>query len=382
MRPLLVPDNKAPRAPNNFDLIRIGMALLVVWSHSFALYQGSESSEPISRLTQGVINSGNFGVFVFFMVSGFLITQSFDRSSSPWSYLRKRLARIHPGFIVATSICAFIIIPLISHPTSYSVTEVAKTLGLNLLLQGYFVDAAPFRENPMPALNGALWSIPYEFWCYLGILGLGLVGFLKVKRRIYLLAVFAALALVRGWLEITGRKPGGGIVGIIIGWPYEWFKVLPCFMAGTLIYLYRDLIPRRLWIAVLGPVLIITIANLPIAVPWKLALIGLTFPPLLAYTVFYFGFSKQVFDAARYGDFSYGTYLYAYPIQQILIYKFGAAIPFCLFVPLAMLFSLAAGILSWHTVERWFNLSKTGEKHAYTDDRPANVTAAPEQLHR
>jgi peptidoglycan/LPS O-acetylase OafA/YrhL len=153
-------------------------------------------------------------------------------------------------------------------------------------------------------------------------------------------------------------------------------------MAGTVTYLYRDLIPRRLWIAILGPVLIVAIANLSIAMPWKLALIGLTFPPLLAYSVFYFAFSKQVLDAARYGDFSYGTYLYAYPIQQILIYNFGAKLPFWLFIPLAMLLSLAAGIVSWYFVERWFSFSKAGGKYASVGDRPVIPAAVPEQFRR
>jgi peptidoglycan/LPS O-acetylase OafA/YrhL len=379
--PLLVPGDKESRVPNNFDLIRISMAMLVVWSHSFALYRGSESTELMSRLTQGVINSGNCGVFVFFMVSGFLITQSFDRSSSPWSYLKKRIARIHPGFIVATSICAFVIVPLYSNTAAYTAGAVAKTIGLNLLLQGYFIDPAPFRQNPGPALNGALWSIPYEFWCYFGVLALGVLGFLKANRRAFILVVLILLALIRGWLELTGRKPGGGFIGLIIGWPYEWFKVLPCFLAGVLIYLYRDTIPRRLWIAVLGPMLVIAIANLPIAMPWKLSLVGLTFPPLVAYSMFYFAFSRQVFDAARYGDFSYGTYLYAFPIQQIVIARLGTAIPFWLYIPLAMLLSLAAGILSWYAVERWFSRSKAEGKHALVDAKVAIRNSVQEIPH-
>ena len=357
------------------------MAMLVVWSHSFALYKGSESTELMSRLTQGVINSGNCGVFVFFMVSGFLITQSFDRSSSPWSYLKKRVARIHPGFIAATSVCAFVIVPLYSNTAAYTAGAVAKTVGLNLLLQGYFIDPAPFRQNPGPALNGALWSIPYEFWCYLGVLALGIFGFLKLNRRALILGVLILLAIVRGWLELTGRKPGGGFIGLIIGWPYEWFKVLPCFLAGMLTYLYRDSIPRRLWIAVLGPMLVIAIANLPIAMPWKLSLVGLIFPPLVAYTVFYFAFSKQLFDASRYGDFSYGTYLYAFPIQQIVIARLGAAIPFWLYIPRAMLLSLAAGVLSWHAVERWFNRSKAEGRRPLVDAKPAMTSSVQEMPH-
>jgi peptidoglycan/LPS O-acetylase OafA/YrhL len=363
---LLIPDNPDIRAPNNFDLIRICMAMLVVWSHSFALYRGSESDEPLSLLTQEMINSGNLAVLVFFMVSGFLITQSFDRSSGPWSFLKKRIARIHPGFLVATSICAFIIIPLYSQGTAYTPGTIGKTIGLNLLLQGYFVDATPFFSNPVQAVNGSLWSIPFEFWCYLGVLALGVVGLLNLRLRSMLLCGFILLGFVRGWLELTGRKPGAGIIGEIIGWPYVWFKVLPCFLAGMLAYQYRDLLPRSLWIAILGPLLVVAAANLPLAAPWKSAILGLLFPPTVAYSLFYCAFKRQLLDAARFGDFSYGTYLYAFPIQQILRADFATSLPFWLYVPIAMLLSLTAGILSWYCVERWFLAPKSREQHAAT----------------
>jgi peptidoglycan/LPS O-acetylase OafA/YrhL len=367
---LLVPDKTHIRTPNNFDLIRMCMAMLVVWSHSFALYRGSEANEPLSLLTQGTINSGNLAVLVFFMISGFLITQSFDRSTGYWGFLKKRVARIHPGFIVATSICAFVVIPLYSRGTAYTLGTVGRTIGFNLLLQGYFPDPTPFTRNPVEALNGSLWSIPFEFWCYLGVFALGGSGFLKPRLRPFLICVFIMLALVRCWLELTGRKPGAGIIGQIIGWPYTWFRVLPCFLAGMLAYQYRDRLPRSLPIALLGPVLVVAAVNLPVSIAWKAAILGLIFPPAVAYSLFYFAFKKQLLDAARFGDFSYGTYLYAFPIQQMLRADFGTQLPFWLFIPIAMILSLAAGVLSWHCVERWFQKSTPREHRAASELLP------------
>jgi peptidoglycan/LPS O-acetylase OafA/YrhL len=340
------------------------MAMLVVWSHSFALYRGSEADEPLSLLTQGTMNSGNFAVLVFFMISGFLITQSFDRSRGYWSFLKKRIARIHPGFVVATSICAFVVIPLYSKDTVYTPLVVAKTIGLNLLLQGYFPDNSAFIHNPVHAVNGSLWSIPFEFWCYLGVLALGAAAFLKPRSRPLLLCAFIMLALVRSWLELTGRKPGGGMIGNIIGWPYTWFRVLPCFLAGILAYQYRDALPRSLAIALLGPLLTVASVNLPISIEWKSAFLAVIFPPALAYSLFYFAFKKQLLDAAKFGDFSYGTYLYAFPIQQMLRADLGTQLPFWLFIPLAMIFSLMAGVLSWYCVERWFQSTKPRQQKA------------------
>lgn len=85
---------------NNFDAIRLAMALLVVWSHSFAIHLGNESQEWIYRFTDGTVTAGTVGVMVFFMISGFLITQSYERSSSLRSYALKRIRRIYPGYML------------------------------------------------------------------------------------------------------------------------------------------------------------------------------------------------------------------------------------------------------------------------------------------
>src|SRR5262245_27727188 len=121
-RDLLITRGQGGRT-NNFDAIRLAMALLVVWSHSFALYYGSEKNEPISLLLSGAYNAGNIGVMVFFIVSGFLIPQSFSRSGSLTNYLARRARRIYPGYLVATSLCAFAVIPLFSTIRDLSLFE-------------------------------------------------------------------------------------------------------------------------------------------------------------------------------------------------------------------------------------------------------------------
>jgi peptidoglycan/LPS O-acetylase OafA/YrhL len=331
------------------------MAMLVVWSHSFALYKGSESSEPISRLTSGMFNSGNLGVYVFFIVSGFLITQSFQRSRSYWSFLQKRIARIYPGYLTAVCVCAFIIVPIYSPATVYTPSEVIKTIGFNLMLRNYFFESGPFTRNPGSSLNGSLWSIPYEFWCYLGVLALGVFRLLKPSTRTFLLSSFVVTLLIHAWLEVSGRKPGGGMVGVIIGWPYLWFKMLPCFQAGMLVHQYREKLPRAWWLMAGGVLTLIAVSDLPIALNWKSAIVATILPPVVAYAVFYFAFKRQVIDAARYGDFSYGTYLYAFPIQQMIIAQFSTRMPFGVFVVIATILSLGAGIASWYLVEQWFS---------------------------
>lgn len=332
--------------PNNFDAIRIAMALLVVWSHSFALYYGTEAFEPLSLLTAGAINAGNLGVDVFFIVSGYLITQSFERCRSPWSFLRKRIARIYPGFLVATGLCAFVLLPWYAG-THYTAATIGRTLGLNLLLQGWFVTPEPFLDNPVHAVNGALWSIPFEFWCYLGVLTVGMAGLLK--RRVFAVAALAAVIGLHVWLDETGRKPGGGVLGVIIGWPYLWSRMAPLFTAGMVTYLYREAIPRSGWIA-LG-----TLLALILSAHYSALAVDVLSPIAVAYGTFYVAFSPRTLQAARYGDFSYGTYLYAFPIQQLLVAETRLAFP--VFVAAALLLSVLAGTASWYGVERWFHRS-------------------------
>jgi peptidoglycan/LPS O-acetylase OafA/YrhL len=333
------------------------MALLVVWSHSFALYLGSEDREPLSILMNGAYNSGNLGVFVFFVISGFLICHSFLNCKNMLQFLGRRVRRIYPGYMAATMIGAFIVVPLFSSRalTDLSTLEISKVVGLNLLLQNYFPPSDVFGGK---AINGSLWSIPYEFWCYIGVAALGAVHLLS--RRAVCLAIIVLTMVVRVWLDLTGRKPGGGIVGLIIGWPYLWFSVLPCFMFGVTIYLYRDVIRRSRLFLITGLVSLVLTANLPIEPLYRKVLTDLLFPPVISYVIFHAAFSNslKLHDAAHWGDFSYGTYLYAFPIQQMLFVSFGATIIFPVYVAASMALSLIAGAISWYLVERWFLQSR------------------------
>src|SRR6476660_364780 len=175
--PLLIPSDLNNLKRNNFDAIRLTMALAVVWSHSFALFYGSEKTEPTSILLSGAYNAGNLGVMVFFVISGFLVTKSLFSSDSLLQFIMRRIRRVYPGYLVATSICAFVIIPIYAHLMNMTVGEVFKTLGANLFLRNYFPPSNAFTANPTPnVVNGSLWSIPFEFWCYIGIAALGIVG--------------------------------------------------------------------------------------------------------------------------------------------------------------------------------------------------------------
>jgi peptidoglycan/LPS O-acetylase OafA/YrhL len=362
----------APRLPtshagNNFDAIRLVMALFVVWSHSFAIYIGSENTEPISLLMNGTYNAGNIGVLVFFIISGFLICQSFDQRKTLRKYFERRVRRIYPGYMVAIAICAFVIIPIFSSHADLSATEIFKTVGLDLLLRNYFPPSDVFDGRE---LNGSLWSIPFEFWCYIGLAILGISRLLTARWLIVAIACLTMLARV--WLDLTERRPGGGLIQLIIGWQYIWFIVLPCFLAGVVLYLYRDVVPRSGLSALAALIVLICMAHFPIDPLYRSALVHFLFPPVVAYAVINVAFSPSInlHNAARFGDFSYGTYLYAYPIQQALFFVYGHELSFKIYVLLAMFLALLAGAVSWFSVERWFLVKKPKRESQAFDARP------------
>lgn len=347
--PLLIPQTPGARAANTFDAIRLLMALLVVWSHSFALHQGTESHEPVTVLLNGVYTAGSLGVMVFFMISGFLITQSFLSSKTLRRFMEQRVRRIYPGYLVATSLCAFVVVPLFSSVRDLSPAQVATTLVANLFLRNHFPPADAFAGNPVPlAVNGSLWSIPFEFWCYIGVAALGVSGLLT--RRWVTTGLLVVALIGRVVLDVADRKPGGGLIGVIIGWPYQWFVILPSFLLGMVAHLYQTVLPRRPWL--LAGLLAAAIGSAHLNIHAAHLLIA----PALAYATFYVAFSPAVRlqRAGAYGDFSYGTYLYAYPIQQMLFALVGPRLSLPIFILLSLILSLAAGICSWFMIERWF----------------------------
>src|ERR1700728_122809 len=180
---------------NNFDALRLLAAATVICSHSFLIADGNENSEPLIVLSGRQSILGLAGVFVFFAISGFLVTQSFVETRSPWRYLLKRCLRIFPGFFVALVLAGFVLAPMVT----------------TLPLHQYFLSPAPYRyvfwnmlfdlrqhelpgvmfvDNPVGLeVNGSLWTLGYEFQMYLMVLALGLLGLLRLWALVPLLAL-------------------------------------------------------------------------------------------------------------------------------------------------------------------------------------------------
>jgi peptidoglycan/LPS O-acetylase OafA/YrhL len=332
---------------NNFDTLRLIFAVLVIFSHSYPLGRGSNDTEPLSVLTHGEMTFGSLSVWAFFIISGFLITQSWMRSPSPGKFLRRRVGRIYPGFIVAALFGALVIVPLAADPHTYVPVSLANFLWQTLRLQ-IFSFSPVFVHNASPnILNGSLWSVAFEFWCYLGVLLLGVTGMLR--RRWLVVLIFAAVIGWHLYLAITGWVPGGKILGQIFGFPLFWAIVLPFFLAGAIFHLFGGPVLLRRPLFAVAAVLLIASNFIPHAYVVTLPtcgaylLLGLAYLPLL-----------HPLNLGRFGDFSYGTYLYAFPIEQLIVMHGGGSMTPAKLFFLAAPIALAAGALSWFLVERRF----------------------------
>lgn len=326
----------APSRHNNFDALRILAALSVIFSHSFLIAEGTGANEPLNRLTGNQCMLGLAGVFVFFAISGFLVTQSFEQTQNPIRYLIKRCLQIFPGYLVILVLTAFVLGPIVTtlslaeyfsrpEPYWYVLDNAVFSLKVHELPGVVFVD------NPVGLeVNGSLWSLGLEFDMYLMVLALG------VLRLIKLPVCLALIVLGMACIKIDA-------LGFLGGWGW----MLGFFAAGMVIYKMRHLRifhPNIALFAGLGLVLTCFYDGAFIFM----------FPIFGCYLALYLALNPNlpIIPAARYGDLSYGLYIYGWPSQQLVIWMMrGHAAWWQLFI-LSTLLAGALAFLSWHLVEK------------------------------
>ena len=336
---------------NNFDFLRFFLASLVIFSHSYPLIFGNNVQEPLFRLTHGCLSFGTVAVAGFFAISGYLITKSWMQSRSLGEYLTKRVLRIYPGWIVALLFCVLLIAPLgrpdhalhLRDPRTFSFFD-------QLLLHGNGIGKTLpglFENNHYHEADGSTWTIPFEFLCYFLVAGLGLVG--ALRSRFIPAALFATMLIYVNALPHAHSAPTPVWHLPYLGLMNAMALFVTYYLAGMMFFMFRDVIPySRSGLAVSLVALVIALAS------------GhgyfLVLPLFGFYVMFYAAFSPslRLQNFGRYGDFSYGMYLYAWPVQQLLVQYAGPHLtPHRLFA-VAWPITLALAILSWRFVEKPF----------------------------
>ncbi|MDR3543876.1 MAG: acyltransferase [Desulfosporosinus sp.] len=321
---------------NNFDFIRFVAAVLVVISHSFPLSLGNNLREPLMILTKGQLTLGTMAVDIFFIISGFLITQSYDRSNNFIRFIKARVLRIYPALIVVVFLSAFILGPIV---TSLSITDYFRSYQTYRYLTSAFIFHALSNNLPgvfsnniyAPAVNGSLWTLAYEFKFYLLV---GFLGLTRILNRKTVLALF--LLSFASSIFLTTHK------GLM-----QYCHLLNFYSAGMLIYLAREYIPLNIKLAFTSFVLLLIscfIGHLQDVSVF-----------CGSYFIMYFAFNTRLnlSNFAKYGDFSYGVYIFAFPVQQTIIHFFGGSMAYPILIFLYSLpIVLLCAILSWHLVEK------------------------------
>lgn len=324
--------------PSGFDYLRLALASAVLASHTINVVYGYDVT---SRVIWHSPLRPFFAVILpmFFALSGFLVASSLERSRTLVSFMGLRFLRLVPALGFDTLVAALLIGPLFTAlpPAEYFAHPAFRAYFLNIVGDVHFVLPGVFDGNPTPSsVNGQLWTLPYELYCYAGLGALALLGLAR-SRRVFL----AAVALL--WLFLTFR-----VVSRNLGGTAELVTVTPtvlviCFLLGVAIYFFRDrIVLARSWFAV----------SLAIGLALLLNPFGdFLAAPFLVYATVYLG----LLNPARWrlvasGDYSYGIFLYGFPVQQSLISAL-PWLPWYAHLPLSYLITFALAAFSWHAIE-------------------------------
>lgn len=345
------PAVSSPRRKNSFDIARFVAASLVLVSHSFAL---TGNVEP----KVGDITLGLFSVWVFFIMSGFLITQSWIQYPRFMVFMIKRALRIFPALIVVC-VASIIVLGFFSTLSYYGYLKTPGAVQyLNNILMFNTSYGLPgvFSTNVYPgAVNGSLWTLAYEFTMYLSIAFLG------------------ALFLFRRWSAF------GIWLGLLLLNVVQLFDPFKRFFTFNLFYLDARLMSQLALMFYTGVVLQVFVKRIQYkAILWVPAL-GLFFLAthyypssapvlsglLLGYGVLGFCHLRTFSGFGRYGDFSYGIYVYAFVVQQVVADVTGTRSALEMFV-LAFPATVILGALSWRLIEaRCLKLKKAVQNSDY-----------------
>jgi peptidoglycan/LPS O-acetylase OafA/YrhL len=348
-------------ARNNFDLLRLLFAATVCLVHAYQL----SGFQQLAAIT--AVLSSDVAVKSFFVVSGFLIFMSYERSSSLASYAGKRIRRIYPAYFTVVMLCAIGLAAVSARgPEEYFSVSWVKYVLSNLMFLNFLQPTLPgvFEANHLAAVNGALWTLKIEVMFYLSV-----PLFVFLFRRFSPLpvlalcygasvayaALFAELAAGTGsplYLELGRQLPGQ----------------LSYFMAGAFFYYFLPTFERYAGYFLVAAILVL-VAPLHLLEPFALAAV-----------VAFCGLFLYLGNFGKYGDFSYGVYILHFPIIQLLLHGgwFDAS-PWW-FLTTAITLTSVGAVAMWHLVEKRFLLRNSHYLAASSEN--AATSGADSTLHK
>ena len=326
---------------NNFNLLRMLAAGAVLVSHAYPICLGPGTPEPLNS-TLGM-TLGALAVLTFFAISGYFISQSFHNSDGGLEFAVARILRIYPGLFAILLLTAFALGPAFTalglvdyFSDRETLLYIPRNLGLWPL---QYQLPGVFNDNSYPfAINGSLWTLVYEVACYAMVAIVGTLGFALNERRFVSFVVAFAVCYVLALPLVRSQYDHLTMLRNI------HFLALP-FVIGMSLFHFRRHIPLRLSVLV--------VLGLASAVSYRSMWFQELFVLAWSYGIFYLGFLQckplQVYN--RLGDYSYGTYIYAFPVEQSIaaLYK---GCPPVVMIALSLPLTLLCAVISWHLIER------------------------------
>lgn len=368
-----------------FDLLRVALAVLVVVWHGRAIVHGDLS--PGGRFFE----LGGYGIIAaFFSLSGFLVTGSAQRLPLP-KFLVNRGLRLFPALAVEIVLSALVLGPMFTTLplTAYASDGATHRYFANILGLISYILPGVFTDHPTAVVNTSLWTIPHEIVCYAILVVFVLCG--ALRRPAIVVACFGLFAALGFAVYLGGAARLPALPALVC----EKFFVAKAsrlyagFLLGTAAYLYRYRLPydRRLLALAIGVALaagafdLLSVQALP-----PLPLMNVLAMPAIVYVTVYLGVSDLPTPVLfRRGDYSYGIYLYGWPIQQTVLALMPSvtdtARQTSVAIPLVFLFAM----LSWHAVERPTlglrrNLSFIARRRLATGDAPVAASVGSRSI--
>jgi peptidoglycan/LPS O-acetylase OafA/YrhL len=327
---------------NNFNLLRMIAASAVLVSHAYPISSGIGVAEPLSKSLG--MSLGALAVLTFFLISGFFISQSFDRSKSLVDFLVARALRIYPGLFGALLFTVFIVGPIFTtlefreYITNFSTwIYVLRNLSLVSLQYGL---VGVFQHNPYPsAINGSLWSLFFEVCCYALVATVGSFRLANRNWRFSFVLILYAVAYVS--LKLADQQTDVLKHSFFLG---QFHRLTLPFVAGMAFYQFRRLLPLN--------VVLCVVAIGAACSAYRGFWFDEVFIICWSYLVFYFGYLEipQLKLYNHLGDYSYGMYIYAFPVEQSVAAFWTGGSPFQVIV-LSLPATLVIAVLSWHFLE-------------------------------
>jgi peptidoglycan/LPS O-acetylase OafA/YrhL len=351
---------------NIFDLVRLLAAFIVLIYHAcFTVPFGTSlNNDFIYRYSNGLDTIGNVCVIIFFCISGFLISNSWIRDPSWKEFIGKRLSRIMPGLVVCILFTTLVVGPLLTN------ISLANYFSSNLFFQYFYHifflfgkggENLPgvFLLNNINSTNASLWSIRTEFFLYISLVFFGIIGL--INKRVVFLVIFILTLIIYLNIEYYNSSflklfiPNSSYDNLIYGFG-SFLRYLLVFISGILLRIFSDKIEyskRFLMIVVLFSCLFLLTK--------KIFFYDIFIILLLPYIIIFISLIQNVKIKeffARFGDISYGLYIYHQLLMQIIVaiclqyfnFKINSTQLLFLSIPL----SLLAGILSWNLIEKPF----------------------------